>query len=328
MNKKVVALTVIGMICLVAGIFASISLGAKEISIGEIYNAIFHYTESELNQQLIREVRAPRMLSALLVGGMLALTGAMMQGVLKNPISEPSIMGVTQGATLAVAIASVSPVISGMYGNFFMGLFGSFLSGVLILLFSMRSAGNQSLSKILLAGTALSTFFLSLASVVALLGNRSQELAFWIAGGFRQANWGQVGVLVTIGGTFSVLALCMTGKINLINLGDEVAVGLGVSPEKIKLFTILCLIPICGVCVSAAGNIGFVGLFIPHIIRKIIGSDYRIILPLSFLWGSVVLVVADIFARMLMAPYELPVGLFTACIGVPVFLMLVRKENR
>ena len=328
MNKKVVAFTIIGMICLVAGILVSISIGAKDISVEEIYNAIFHYDGGLNHHQLIREVRAPRMLSALLVGGMLALTGAMMQGVLKNPISEPSIMGVTQGATLAVAIASVSPVIRGMYGNFFMGLLGSFLSGILILLFSMKSAANQSISKILLAGTALSTFFLSLASVVALLGNRSQELAFWIAGGFRQANWLQVGFLVVIGGGFTIVALCMSSKINLINLGDEIAIGLGVSPERIKLITILCLIPICGVCVSVAGNIGFVGLFIPHIIRKLVGSDYRVVMPLSFLWGSVILLVADIFARTLMAPYELPVGLFTACIGVPVFLMLVRKENR
>ena len=153
-------------------------------------------------------------------------------------------------------------------------------------------------------------------------------MAFWIAGGFRQANWLQVGFLAIVGGIFTILSLCMSGKINLVNLGDEVAIGLGVSPEKIKFYTILFLIPICGLCVSVAGNIGFVGLFIPHIIRKIIGNDYRKLMPLSFLWGSVILVVADILARTLIAPYELPVGLFTACIGVPVFLLLVRKENR
>ena len=327
MNKRVVILTIVGLLGLIIAVLASISIGAKDISIEEIYNAIFHY-DGGMNQQLIREVRAPRMLSALLVGGMLALTGAMMQGVMRNPVSEPSIMGITQGATLAVAISSISPVIGGIYGNFFMGLFGALISGGLILLFSMKSASNQSISRILLAGTALSTFFLSLASVIALLGNRSQELAFWIAGGFRQANWLQVGFLAIVGGIFTILSLCMSGKINLVNLGDEVAIGLGVSPEKIKFYTILFLIPICGLCVSVAGNIGFVGLFIPHIIRKIIGNDYRKLMPLSFLWGSVILVVADILARTLIAPYELPVGLFTACIGVPGFLLLVRKENR
>ena len=134
-------------------------------------------------------------------------------------------------------------------------------------------------------------------------------------------------MLLFVGGIFSILALLMAGKINLISMGDEVAIGLGISPEKIKLYTIICLIPICGVCVAAAGNIGFVGLFIPHIIRKIIGNDYRKLMPLSFLYGSVILVFSDIAARMLIEPYELPIGLFTAGIGVPVFLLLVRKEK-
>ena len=327
MNKKLVLLTTVGVLFLIAGMFASMVIGAKDIPLHDVWNGIFRQAEG-INGQLVREVRAPRMLSSLLVGGMLALTGAMMQGVLRNPISEPSIMGVTQGATLAVAIATVSPFIGGMYGNFLMGLLGSAISGVLILLFSMKNASMRSLSKILLAGTAMSTFFLSLASVVALLGNRSQELAFWVAGGFRQANWLQVAFLVIIGGICSILAMTLSGKINLVNLGDEVAIGLGISPEKVKLLTILCIIPICGVCVAVAGNIGFVGLFVPHIIRKLIGNDYRKLMPVSFLWGSVILLFADILARKLMAPYEMPVGLFTACIGVPVFLMLVRKEKK
>ena len=327
MNKKLVIVATTGVLFLIIGMLASMMIGAKEIPIDEVLGAILGQQDG-INGQLVREVRAPRMLSAALVGGMLALTGTMMQGVLRNPISEPSIMGVTQGATLAVAISAVSPLIGGMYGSFFMALLGSAISGVLILLFSMKNASMRSLSKILLAGTALSTFFLSLASVVALLGNRSQELAFWIAGGFRQANWLQVVFLLVIGGIFSILALSISGKINLINLGDEVAIGLGISPEKIKMLTILFLIPICGICVAVAGNIGFVGLFIPHIMRRLIGNDYRKLMPVSFLWGSVMLVFADILARQLMAPYELPVGLFTACFGVPIFLMLIRKEKK
>ncbi len=326
MKYKVWSLTAAGMLLLFVGVFASIHVGAKSIPMQDIYQAIFSY-DGSLHAQLVRDVRLPRMLCSVLIGGMLALTGTMMQGVLRNPIAEPSVMGVTQGATLAVAISSVSPMIGGIYGNFIMGLIGALLSGVFLFLFTIQSASNQSMSRILLAGTAMSTFFLSLASVIALLGNRSQELAFWLAGGMRQAGWMQVWMLLFVGGIFSILALLMAGKINLISMGDEVAIGLGISPEKIKLYTIICLIPICGVCVAAAGNIGFVGLFIPHIIRKIIGNDYRKLMPLSFLYGSVVLVFSDIAARMLIEPYELPIGLFTAGIGVPVFLLLVRKEK-
>lgn len=327
MKIKIGILTAVGVLLLFIGMIASIHIGAKNIPLNEVYRAIV-LPDDSINAQLVREVRLPRMLCAVLTGGMLALTGTMMQGVMRNPIAEPSVLGVTQGASLAVAISAVSPVISGVYSNFFMALIGAFISGILILLSTMQRASNQSISRILLAGTAMSTFFLSLASVVALLGNRSQELAFWIAGGFRQAGWTQVFFLLIIGGFFSIASLLLSGKINLICLGDEAATGLGISPEKIKLFTILYLIPICGVCVATAGNIGFIGLFIPHIIRKVIGNDYRTLMPLSFLYGSIILVFADIAARTISAPYELPVGLFTACIGVPVFLLLVRKEKR
>lgn len=326
MKSRTHFLTAAGLLLLAAGMLASIYIGAKSIPAKDIYHALFQYSGT-LNDQLIRDVRLPRMLCAVLTGGMLSLAGTMMQGVMRNPIAEPSIMGVTQGAVFAVAISSVSTAVGGVWGNFFMALAGAFTSGILIFLFAARSASNQSISRLLLAGTALGTFFLSLASVTALLGNRSQELAFWIAGGFRQAGWMQTAFLTVIGGICSIYALFLSGKINLISLGDEAAAGLGLPPEKIKFQTILCLIPICAVCVAAAGNIGFLGLFVPHILRKLIGCDYRLLLPLSFLYGSIVLVSADIAARTLISPYELPVGLFTACIGVPVFLLLVRKEK-
>ena len=144
----------------------------------------------------------------------------------------------------------------------------------------------------------------------------------------RNLTYHQAAFLFAVGGSFSILALSLSGKINLISLGDEAAIGLGVAPEKVKRKTVLCIIPICAVCVAAAGNIGFVGLFVPHIIRKLNGNDYRKLMPLSFLYGSVILVLADIAARTILAPYELPIGLFTACIGVPVFLWLVRKEKK
>ena len=189
MKIRIGILTAFGVLLLFIGMIASIHIGAKNIPLNEVYQAIVQPDDS-IHAQLVRDVRLPRMLCAVLTGGMLALTGTMMQGVMRNPIAEPSVLGMTQGASLAVAISAVSPVIS--TGNFFMALIGAFISGILILLFTMQRASNQSISRILLAGTAMSTFFLSLASVAALLGNRSQELAFWIAGGLRQASWIQV----------------------------------------------------------------------------------------------------------------------------------------
>lgn len=250
-----------------------------------------------------------------------------MQGVTRNPIAEPSVMGMTQGATLAVAIVSTNATFYGVLGNTVAALIGALFSGILVLLFSMQKASNMSMSRLLLAGTAMSTFFISMASVIAMLNNRSQELSFWITGGFRTAGWNQVKLLLIVGGICVILAMILSHKINIVSLGEEVAIGLGINPVKIRFFTIILLIPMCAVSVATAGNIAFVGLIVPHIIRRVVGIDYRAVMPLSFLFGSALLVWSDIAARMVNAPYETPIGLFTAMIGVPIFIALVRKER-
>lgn len=211
-------------------------------------------------------------------------------------------------------------------GNFWTALAGAGFSGLLVFLFAVKYAGHPDVSRILLAGSALSIFFLSAASLSALIQNRSQELAFWIAGGFRQADWGAViglGIVTLVCmGSF----LLLSGKVNLLSLGDEAAISLGIDAAGLKKKVILVMIPLCAMCVAVAGNIGFVGLFVPHILRSMLSRDIRHTLPLSFLFGSVLMVFSDIAARTLSAPYELPVGLFTALLGIPVFLLLVRKE--
>lgn len=330
MNDKVkrAAVFAAGIVLVAAGVLVSVSVGAKSIALPDVVGAVFDYDEAVLDHVLVRDARLPRALCAVLVGGILALSGAMMQGVLRNPVAEPSVMGVNQGATLMVSVSLVAGLAGGALGSFFMALVGAAVSGGLLLLFTLTNSANQSMARVLLAGTAMSTFFLAFATMVGLLGNRSQELAFWVAGGLRQTGWTQVGVLAAVGGAFSALSFAWSGKINVLNLGDEFACGLGIRPTRVKLQVVAMLVPLCGVAVAVAGNIGYIGLFIPHIMRRVIGNDYRVLMPASFVFGAAVLVWADIAARMAMAPYELPVGLFTAIIGVPVFLALVRRERR
>ncbi len=329
MNDKVKRAVVfaVGIVLVAAGVLVSVSVGAKSIALPDVVGAVFDYDEAVLDHVLVRDARLPRALCAVLVGGILALSGAMMQGVLRNPVAEPSVMGVNQGATLMVSVSLVAGLAGGALGSFFMALVGAAVSGGLLLLFTLTNSANQSMARVLLAGTAMSTFFLAFATMVGLLGNRSQELAFWVAGGLRQTGWTQVGVLAAVGGAFSALSFAWSGKINVLNLGDEFACGLGIRPTRVKLQVVAMLVPLCGVAVAVAGNIGYIGLFIPHIMRRVIGNDYRVLMPASFVFGAAVLVWADIAARMAMAPYELPVGLFTAIIGVPVFLALVRRER-
>lgn len=325
--KRGCALALLAGVLLAAGMAVSVCVGSKTIPLSDVAAALTSYDESSLDHLLVRDSRLPRVLCAALVGGLLALSGAMMQGVLRNPVAEPSVMGVNQGATLMVTIALVGGLAGGVYGSFAMALVGAAAAGALLLLFTLAGRGGQSMARILLAGTALGTFFLSLATLVGLLGNRSQELAFWVVGSLRGVGWAQVWCLLLVGGLFGALSFAWSSRINVLSLGDEFATGLGLRPERVKLQVVAFLVPLCGVCVAVAGNIGYVGLFVPHIVRRIAGNDYRLLMPVSFVAGAAVLVWADFAARMVMSPYEMPVGLFTACIGVPVFLALVRREK-
>lgn len=326
MNKKTVILVLGCSIVAIIGLIVAICAGAKSIPLQTVWNSIFHY-EEVLDMQLVRDVRIPRAISTAFVGGLLGITGAMMQGVTRNPVAEPSLMGITQGATFAIALLGMSSTLYGLLGNTLAAFIGAMISGLLVLAFSMKSARNMNMSRLLLAGTALSTFFISMATVIALLTNKSQSLAFWITGGFRAVTWSSVFLLLTVGGITTILALFLAPKINIVNLGEDVCIGLGENPTKIRMFTLLLIIPMCAVCVAVAGNIAFVGLIVPHIIRKMLGTDYRVIMPVSFLGGAMLVIWADVLARLVNQPYETPIGLFTSLVGVPLFIWMVRKEG-
>ena len=326
MNKKVFLLTVGCSVIAIVGLVIAICAGAKSIPLQVVWESIFNY-QDVLDMQLVRDVRIPRVISTAFVGGILGMSGAMMQGVTRNPVAEPSLMGITQGATLAIAILGVSPMIYGLLGNTTAAFIGAMISGLLVLAFSMKSARNMNISRLLLAGTGFSTFFISMATIIALLTNKSQNLAFWISGGFRAVTWESVKLLVSVGGITSILALLLAPKINIVNLGEDVCIGLGQNPTRIRMYTLLLIIPMCAVCVAVAGNIAFVGLIVPHILRKLIGQDYRKLMPLSFLLGATVVIWSDILARLVNQPYETPVGLFTSLVGVPLFIWMVRKES-
>ena len=326
MNKKTFILVLGCSIVAIIGLIVAICAGAKSIPLQTVWDSIFHY-EDVLDMQLVRDVRIPRAISTAFVGGLLGITGAMMQGVTRNPVAEPSLMGITQGATFAIALLGMSSSLYGLLGNTLAAFVGAIISGLLVLAFSMKSARNMNMSRLLLAGTALSTFFISMATVIALLTNKSQSLAFWITGGFRAVTWNSVMLLLIVGGMTTIIALFLAPKINIVNLGEDVWIGLGENPVKIRMITLLLIIPMCAVCVAVAGNIAFVGLIVPHIIRKLLGTDYRVIMPVSFLGGAMLVIWADVLARLVNQPYETPIGLFTSLVGVPLFIWMVRKES-
>lgn len=325
-NKLTGVFVICSLLLLIGGLVLAVRLGSVPISFYDIWNSIFHYDET-LEMMLVRDVRIPRALCVLFTGGILGVTGSMIQGVTRNPIAEPSILGVSQGATLVIAIfyAVGVPITTG--NVMIAALIGALATGLIVLGFIVRQSNRQSITKILLAGTAMSTFFVSLTTVVGLLSNQSQMIGFWVSGGFRNASWTDFRLVFIAGIVGLCIAVLLSSKINILNLGDDVAIGLGQNPNKIRLITLLVMIPMCAAAVAVGKNIAFVGLIIPQVVKKLLGEDYRKNIPCSFLLGAVLLTYADIAARMLFDPYEMPIGIFTALIGVPFFILLARKER-
>lgn len=325
-SKNTITFIVCSIFILIIGLYLGLSLGVTKIGLSEIWLSIVSNSD-ELELILIRDVRIPRALCVLFTGGILGVTGAMIQGVTRNPIAEPSLLGVSQGATLVIAIFYAINIPINITNVMIASLIGSLFSGVIVIGFISKKANHSSITKILLAGTAMSTFFISLTTVAGLLSNKSQFIAFWVSGGFRNATWSDFKLVAIVGTVGLVIAMLLSKKINILSLGDDVAISLGQNPERIRMITLLLMIPMSAAAVAVGKNIGFVGLIIPQIVRRILGEDYRKNIPGSFLLGAVLLSYADIAARLVYAPYEMPIGIFTALIGVPFFISVARKEK-
>lgn len=334
LNKKNISylFMIIGLVLLISGIIISISLGAKNIDFNAIIQSLF-IDNNDVNSKIIRDVRIPRAVAAALVGGFLSVAGAIMQGITRNPIAEPSVMGITQGATFMIAISLVlqrlnENIVIGSFGQMLFAFAGASISGILVYFISSKSGRKVDPVKLALAGTALGTLLISLAMAISMYFNLSQQLSFWISGGLVSAKWQGVKLLAIVGGIAFIGAMFMSPKITILSLGEEVAIGLGQKTNKVRFISIFIVILLTGASVSVAGNIVFVGLIVPQIARRIVGADYKYIIPSSMILGSVLLVYSDILARMINPPYETPIGSLTALLGVPMFIYLVRKDTK
>ena len=277
-SKRLSIFLICSLLLLVVGLVLAVRLGSVHIAFSDIFNSIFNYSET-LELMLVRDVRIPRALSVLMTGGILGVTGAMIQGVTRNPIAEPSILGVSQGATLVIAIFYAAGIGITTKNVMIASFIGALITGLIVLGFISKKANNNSIAKILLAGTAMSTFFISLTTVIGLLTNQSQMIGFWVSGGFRNATWADFKLVFIVGIIGLIITMILSPKINILNLGDDVAIGLGESPEKIRFITLMVMIPMIAAAVAVGKNIAFVGLIIPQVVRKILGEDYRKNIP-------------------------------------------------
>ncbi|MDB0439454.1 FecCD family ABC transporter permease [Clostridioides difficile] len=326
------SLILISIVVLVFGIVLSITIGAKDMNLSTVISSLINI-EDGINMRIVKDVRLPRAIAAALVGGFLAVSGAIMQGITRNPIAEPSVIGITQGATFAIAISLVlqqklPKLIHGSFSVMMFAFIGASISGLFIYFVSSKSRGRVNNVKLALAGVALGTLLISLASAISMYFNLSQQLSFWISGGLVGVTWEGIKLLFIVGGIGFILSMIMAPRITILSLGEEVAIGLGQKTDIVRFICIVLVILMTGASVSVSGNIIFIGLIVPQIAKGIVGSDYKYIIPSSLVLGAVLLVYTDILSRMINPPYETPVGSITALIGVPIFIYLVRKGNK
>jgi len=283
------------------------------------------------SEAIIWQIRLPRVVLAGLVGGTLACSGATYQGVFRNPLADPYLIGVAAGAGLGAAVATVLPWHGYWHGVGLLPLFSfSGAIGAVALSYSVaRSSAGLPLTTLILAGVAISTLASAAMSFLFMLHNDKFLTIFaWLLGGFNTAGWRSCGlilpyVLVTVVGTLGF------GRVlNVLQFGEDQAQQLGVSVERVKLFLLVAASLGAAAAVSVSGLIGFVGLMVPHTVRLIWGQDYRRVLPLSLVIGAAFLILADLFARLVIAPQELPIGIVTAFCGVPFFLFQLRRRQR
>jgi iron complex transport system permease protein len=315
-------------VLLVIAMVLSVSVGVTDIDFKTVWESVFAFAPESTNHQVIRELRLPRALAAALVGAFLAVSGTIMQGLTRNPLASPSIMGVTHGAAFALILAIVFfPAISNI-GMTLAAFIGAGLGVILVFAVGSFSKGGLTPAKLALAGVAIGGMLSSLSSAISLHFQVAKQMSFWYAGGLTATDWLSVEILLVAGAIGLTLALLISRSVTILSLGDEVSKGLGQNTLVVKALGVIVVFILTGAAVSMAGTVGFIGLVIPHVTRFFVGTDYRLIIPVSAVFGSLLLVISDIGARLVNAPFETPVGAITACIGVPFFLYLARREGR
>ena len=305
--------------------FISLSNGAVKIPVDEIINAIFS-KEDNINRQVIWNVRLPRTIVAGLVGVCLSLSGAILQGVMRNPLAGPNIIGVSAGGGLAALILLI------LFPEFYyLAPIGAFIGALLATLFIYILAWKEGAlpTRLILAGVAVSSLLnAGINALMTFYPDRVAGVISFMVGGLSATTWIQVKMILPYAILGTILVLLLPTKLNVLMLGDEIATGLGLNVERTRFIFIILSSLLAGAAVSVVGLLGFVGLMVPHIARLFIGSDYRYLFPGAIFLGGTVVMLCDTVARVLFSPMEIPVGIIMSALGAPFFLFLLRKKEK
>lgn len=324
MKRRPELLALILIVAIIAMTIAGICLGSVRISIGNIVQAIFSPQNTNRNAAyIIRNLRIPRVISAILVGAALALCGVVFQSVFRNPMADSYVLGVSSGASFFVGLGFVIGISFADVSLPVVAFIGAMLTTALLFAISRKNTAS-----LLLTGIALNFFLSALTTLTIYLSNRQADnILFWTLGSLGSSSWTRVLILACVLASATIITGSNSTAMDLLLMDDSTAISSGVNVKKTRIILLAVASVVTATVVCFCGIIGFVGLMSPHFVRLLVGPKHRRLLPLSMLMGSAILLFSDIVCRFAIAPSELPIGIITSVLGAPVFLTLLRRKH-
>ena len=323
--SKNIGIYIISFIFLGICILASLAWGSRYIDFREVIHALTDSSDMSFNALVVRE-RIPRTVFSLIAGACLGVSGALMQSITRNPIADPSILGVNTGASLFVVAGITFFNLNTASEYIWFAIVGAMITASCVYSIASIGAGGITPIKLALAGAAISAILSSLVSLIILpRADVMDAYRFWQVGSLSGATWEGIKSVLPFLIVGLIISIISTPALNALALGDEVATGLGVNTGLVRIACAIAGVILCGATTAIAGPIGFVGLMIPHTVRLIFGSDMKNLVPMSAIGGAILLTASDVIGRVIGSPSELEVGIITAFLGAPILIMIARK---
>ncbi|HDH4300730.1 TPA: iron ABC transporter permease [Staphylococcus aureus] len=323
-RKRRTTLTYIVSLCfLFICIYLNMAIGSSKINFSDIIHYVTGQTDTKATF-LLHNVRMPRMIAGLFIGGALAVSGLLMQAMTRNPLASPKIFGVSSGASFFIVFVTII-IPSLEYYALYLGVIGAFIGGLTVYTLSGATKGMTPI-KLALAGMAIHLFFSSMTEGIIILNeNSNEQVMFWLVGSLSSMKWDEIlTILPWIIGAL-IVTIFIGRQLTIMELGDDIAKGLGQNINKVRIIIGLLVIILTGMSVSVAGPIGFVGLIVPHIVKRYVSKNYLVMIPLTFIIGADLLLLSDVLSRLITYPYESPVGIVTSFVGALYFLFITIK---
>jgi iron complex transport system permease protein len=329
-GRAAVATAAAGAVAIVFGVTVFLLIGDVAVNADSVYNALFHYDSQLTSHVIVRDWRFPRAIADVLVGAALAIAGAIMQAMTRNPLASPGIMGLNTGASFATVLALVTVPTLGRPGLMLVAICGAAFGAALVYGLGSLSRGGLTPVRLALTGVAVSTLLGAIGNGVMIYFELGQDLTLWYARGTENVQWADVSLFFPFFILGLIGAVVLAPTLSVLALGEQVARSLGQKTRFAKFLGSAIVLLLAGGGVAVAGPVGFIGLMMPHIVRMLVGHDQRVVIPVSALAGALFLLAADIGARLATTPYRaaVPVGVVTSLLGVPFFLYLACRRQQ